>query len=476
LGTGLLAAGCAHLQSGRSIDEAVARSAADVWSGRLTAVPPEPAAPTPERADTGTPDRPMPLPALVDLGLRNNPATRIAWHQARAAAAQVGGAEAAWYPTVALDGQLQTLRQPATGGRPSSTLTGAGPAVSIAYLLLDLGGRSATVREAELALVAANLAHDAAVQQVLLSVEQAYYRYLAGKALTAAQQASMKEAQENRDAAEARRRSGIATVFDVLQAQTALSQAQLTLASLQGQAEIDRGALAMAVGLPATAPMEVGELPANVDLQRSDAEVTVLVRQAELQRPELAQARAAALQAQAHVQTVRSAGLPNLSLSGTAGRTYLIDSSSSYADAYNLTVLLRIPLFTGMRDTYALRQAEEVVQAAQAQAESTRNQIGFQVWQSWQTVQTAAQQMATGRALLQNAQASSEVAAGRYRAGVGSILDVTTAQAALASARAQEVQARAGWLLATATLAHDTGALLAELPGRSAPSQNEKRP
>jgi outer membrane protein TolC len=195
-----------------------------------------------------------------------------------------------------------------------------------------------------------------------------------------------------------------------------------------------------------------------------------------MQRPELAQARAAALQAQAHVGTVRSAGLPNLSLSGTASRTYYVNAPSAYGDAYNLTVLLRVPLFAGMRDAYTLRQAEEAAHAAQAQAENTRNQIGLQVWQSYQSVQTAAQQMTTARALLQNAEASSEVAAGRYRGGVGSILDVTTAQAALASARAQEVQARAGWLVATATLAHDTGALLARLPGGLAPSQNEKKP
>jgi len=161
VGAGLLAASCAQLQPSRRIDEAVARSASEVWSDRLSAIPPEPVSPTPGPADTGTPESPMPLPVLVDLGLRNNPATRITWHQARAAAAQVGTAESALYPTVELDGQLQTLRQPATSGRPSYTQTGAGPAASIGYLLLDLGGRSATVREAELALAAANLAHDA---------------------------------------------------------------------------------------------------------------------------------------------------------------------------------------------------------------------------------------------------------------------------------------------------------------------------
>ncbi|MGE4651849.1 MAG: TolC family protein, partial [Myxococcota bacterium] len=42
------------------------------------------------------------LPALIDLAQRRNPATRIAWENARAAAAAVGLAEAQYYPTLAL--------------------------------------------------------------------------------------------------------------------------------------------------------------------------------------------------------------------------------------------------------------------------------------------------------------------------------------------------------------------------------------
>ena len=42
------------------------------------------------------------LPALIDLAQRRNPATRIAWERARAAAAAVGLAEAQYYPTLAL--------------------------------------------------------------------------------------------------------------------------------------------------------------------------------------------------------------------------------------------------------------------------------------------------------------------------------------------------------------------------------------
>ncbi|MGH9420073.1 MAG: TolC family protein, partial [Thermoanaerobaculia bacterium] len=51
------------------------------------------------------------------------------------------------------------------------------------------------------------------------------------------------------------------------------------------------------------------------------------------------------------------------------------------------------------------------------------------------------------------------VAAGRYREGVGSILDLLTAQSALANARAQQVQSRWQWYTALAQLARDAGVL-----------------
>ena len=61
--------------------------------------------------------------------------------------------------------------------------------------------------------------------------------------------------------------------------------------------------------------------------------------------------------------------------------------------------------------------------------------------------------------LLASATQSEEVARGRYAEGVGSILDLLTAQSALADARAQHVQSRWTWYLALAQLARDVGVL-----------------
>jgi outer membrane protein TolC len=91
---------------------------------------------------------------------------------------------------------------------------------------------------------------------------------------------------------------------------------------------------------------------------------------------------------------------------------------------------------------------------------------------------TANARVRAARDLLASAQASADVALGRYREGVGTIVDLILARTALGTARADDIQARWEWRTAVAQLAHDTGLLTAK--GRSllpltAESLNERR-
>jgi outer membrane protein TolC len=94
-----------------------------------------------------------------------------------------------------------------------------------------------------------------------------------------------------------------------------------------------------------------------------------------------------------------------------------------------------------------------------ALADQTRQQVVTQVFVSYYALQTAEQRVATADDLLASAQQSVQVAAGRYREGVGSIIDLLTAQTALANARAQQVQSRWQWYTSLAQLARDAGVL-----------------
>jgi outer membrane protein len=432
------------------------------WTPPARAVKPEPLI-TPAQADAVPPDlqqriRQLTLADVVDLALRNNPATRASWSQARAAANVLGSERGQYFPTLNGSTNLSRIKSPSTNARPAGIRTEYGPSISLNYLLLDFGGRAGSVERARQNLFAANLTHNATIQNTVLQAQVAFFNYMATTALLSAQRSVVAEAQANLNAAQQRNRVGLATIADVLQARTALSQEQLNLETIQGNLQAARGSLAAALGLPANLPFELEPLAGAIPVRELTLSVDSIINDALRNRPDLAAARAAAAAAYSQVRVARAAALPSLTLGGNGARTYT--SPSTFAGpSYSVTLGLSIPIFNGFSRQYDIAAARAQADAISALADQTRQDVVTQVFVSYYTLQTAQQRVATADDLLASAQQSAQVAAGRYREGVGSIIDLLTAQSALANARAQQVQARWQWYTALAQLARDAGVL-----------------
>jgi outer membrane protein TolC len=395
---------------------------------------------------------------VVDLGLRNNTQTRLSWSNARAAAAAYGSERGAYYPTIDGDVTGTRLKTVASQGRSAVTQSVLSPSLSLSYLLFDFGGRSGNVGSARNALVAANFTHNATLQNVVLQIQTAYFQYIANRALLQAQRITVREAQTNLAAAEERNRVGVATIADVLQARTAASQAELAAQATEGSLQTSRGALALSLGLPANLPYDIdssaGQLPVSVLSDSVDALITRAVEA----RPDLAAARAEYDASRDQISVARASRLPSLELNGTAGRTYT-SSLPQGGNNYTVSLGLRIPIFAGFSRIYDQREAVAQADAAAARADGLSQQVVFQVFSSYYALQTAVRRVRTTEDLIASAEQSNEVALGRYKAGVGSVLDLLSAQSALADARAQRVLARLQWNTSLAQLAHDAGIL-----------------
>lgn len=470
------AAGCTHFSTSRSIEKVTPASPAVPWTPTPAAQAEQKPTPVPEIPEKYRKEKAvLSLPEVIDIALRNNPATRASWARARAAAAVLGQKRSEYFPEIDLGAAVTRQKSTTFGGASTFYQTTYGPSASLSWLLLDFGGRSGDVSEAREALFSADWTHDAVLQNVILQVTSSYYLYGNAKELLVAQEASVKESQENYDAARARHDAGVATIADVLQAKTALSQDELALETVRGQIETIRGELATALGVPANIPVDVAELPQNVNVEAVTASIDGLIGQAQKERPDLGAARAEAERARLHVGTIRSERLPVVSAFGTANRlSYASPSGVPYRTTYSGGLELTLPLFDGGRRAYDVRQAQEEAKAASAIAQTLEQQVILQVWTSYFAVRTAAQRVTTSEDLLQSARQAADVTAGRYRSGVGSILDLLTSQRNLALARAQEVQARSDWFQSLAQLAHDTGVLGPLPPGSEGPTIEQK--
>lgn len=398
------------------------------------------------------------LANIVEIALRNNPATRISWAQARAAADNYGASRGPLVP-------LLTAGVTASRTKTATAVNGVertqyGPSASLSYMVLDLGGRAGSIDAARSTAITADFSHNVTVQNTILQTEGAAFAYLATRALRGAQRAAVDEAAANLAAAEERHRVGLATIADVLQARTARSQEELDLETLDGQLTVTRGGLAVAMGLPANTALEAPDVtaPDSTTVAAVSESVDSLISLAYARRPDLAAARADADRAAAQVRIEQSAGRPSLSVTASLG--YVGSDRTNFAGRnYALNLGIAVPLFSGFANTYGIHSAEAQLDAAGARVESTRQQIALQVFASWYALQTAAQRVRTSAQLLASAEESEAVARGRYQEGVGSIVDLLLAQSTLANARAQSVGSGWQWRTALAQLAHDAGVL-----------------
>lgn len=394
---------------------------------------------------------------VVDIALRNSPATRNTWLQARASADVYGSSEAHLFPNIAAGVSANQSRVLGAVG-PVATRTQLGPTLTLTYTVLDFGGRMGSIDVARQTAVAANLSHNSTVENTILQVEGASFAYLSVRAQRDAEKSAVDLASAALDAASERHRVGLATIADVLQAQTARSQAELDLESLEGSLQVARGALAVAMGLAANTPFEIPDVPATDSVFFVAQSVDSLIDLAIRNRPELAQTRAEAAAASSQIKVARSGYLPALGLTAVGGT-----SSSNIAgytgNSYSVTLGVQMPVFTGFSNQYDVSAATEQYRAAVARTEATRQQVIQQVFTSYYTMRTATDRVRTARDLLASAIQSESVARGRYKEGVGSIVDLLVAQSALAAARAQDVDTRWQWRTSLAQLAHDVGVL-----------------
>ncbi len=401
---------------------------------------------------------PLTLPELTEFALRNNPKTRQAWFAARAAAAGVGIEQADLLPQITANYAVtRTLPVSATTGSDSPWITRYGPSISLSYVLFDFGTQANQVESAEYRLLAANLTQNRALQDVVFQVEQAYYRLIGLDELVQTNELSLNNIRTAYEAAQKRRESGLVTVADVYRVETQVAQAQLNLTRSRGDLEKARGQLAAAVGLPVNNTLKVQTLASPPQTREITTTLTNLLERAKASRPDLVAAEAQARAARATANATSRAGLPSIEIAGAAGRSGFQDSRP-IVNNYTLGLNLRIPLFSGFRDTYSVRQAEAQAAQAEAARDALYQQTELDVWQSYYDLQTAASGIGSTEAQVKSAEQTAQATLARYRAGFGSILDLITAQQDESNARVQRIQSYLDWFTAFARLNFSIGA------------------
>lgn len=377
---------------------------------------------------------PLRLGPVLRAVICNHPGVRRGMGLTTQAQASLDQTRAQAWPSLSISGGAETDR-----GSPTEW----GATVTLQWVLFDFGRRSADSVQASQALAAVL---DEQRVEVLNAVGNAALLYAAAQAAFGRRDAAtinLRVAGDSARISEARHGAGASTLNEMLQAQTALAQARLEQSRATGQWLSARGALAVAMRLPVSSPIEFAPNE-FADASASEAAVAIdaLVDEARASHPRVSAARARLAQAQARADAVRAEQWGRVSLSASSGR-----SRPSYAAEVETTGSARItwtvPLFDGGSISARRSDAQGQIQTGQSTLEDALSQVELQVWQQAHALITERQARRNSQAVLESAETSLRVANERFRLGVGNFSDVLTAQNSAANARFQLVEAQA---------------------------------
>lgn len=466
---GTVAASC-HAQNAPASPDRVWHSKAEQGLDRELALRPE------AKYDLD-PHKSYTLAELIDLAQQHNPETRAAWEEAKAKAASLGIARSALFPTIAAVALGETARTATLIGEffHRQTLGVFEPTLHVEYLVFDFGGRNGAIDAAKANLLVSNLTFNDTHRKIIFQVASAYYRLLNARGQREAAEVSLKNAQTVEEDAQNRLANGLATKPDVLEATAARAQSDYDLQEAIGAEDIARGDLATAMGLPPGTVFQVQSIAELATPSAMADSVDQEIDRAFAQRPELMQQVARVRAANASIKQARSTYFPSLGFSGDGGlaRAYgqqdLYPGSYAQGEVWSVGMQLKWTLFDGTRREHEVAQAQAEKKAAQAEIDALRDQISDEVWAAYSNMKTALRQQQAAAALLTASDQSYEAAHESYGYGVRNLLDVVSAQKALAQARSEDVLARTQLLLQVANLAFRTGDLIQTQPPKVGP-------
>lgn len=401
------------------------------------------------------------LGQLFDLSLHYNPSTSETWQRAREAAAEYGSSLSSYFPSLAIEGGVNSIRSGFIFNSQSLLVnqqTAYGPIASIHYMIWDSGERSANAEAFYQALQGANFAHNQQMQSVLRDTASAYYDYLYEKAYLKALEADLLDTEATYDAAMRKLGSGIFSSTDMLQAKTNYLKTRVAVTGQENAVKNSYLSLLKVLGIPQHAKLQLGCFPRVAPKSPFDPDPEKLVELAKQFRPDYLSAKTAVLADQARVKKAKTELMPKLNLQGTGGMLWYNGGFHDEGN-YNIMLSLKIPIFSGFYYLNQIRSEESELRASVAKLREQEVTISQQVRSYANNHEMAVKKLADTKSYLEAAEIEFDAMLKRYKEGIVNILDVLSSQSFLSDARAQYISAEKIYYESLIDIAFATGLL-----------------
>lgn len=274
------------------------------------------------------------------------------------------------------------------------------------------------------------------------SVKTAYYGILQAKLSLETVRTSEKNTQETVDDIKAKYNNGLASEYDLLSANVQLSNLKPTILAQENAIEILTKQLKMLLDIPEEIEVVISDnlddilnkidkqqlqyyadLEGNSDLRTMDINLDILKRQLQVSRTQRMPTLAA-------FGSYTLSGRDPISFPGVTGGS----SSFQWQSPIAAGVQLSIPIFSGLTNVNKDRQIKNNIAQMKLQRDYTEEGLLTQTKNAFNSVLTAEATMQANQQTIDQAQKAYDISKTRYNAGMGTILEVNTAELQLTQA------------------------------------------
>lgn len=411
----------------------------------------------PAGATSPVPAGPITIDQAVAIGLQHQPTVSLARQATQSAAGRTQIAASGLFPSVSLGSGYTNTAVSTAGGLTNivSTSTGSGgfnTSLSARQLVFDFGHTLFSVQAARDLESASRAGEQTARQDTTFNIKQAYFTLLENARLADVDARTVAAQRVHLQEARAFWSAGRSPESDVVKAQTNVAEALLVLANAQNAIATARLNLNIAMGIDPRTPLRLVDVnlppPGLPDLN-------ALVATAQSNRPEIVQARRVIAANQADLRSSQTSMLPAVVADGSLGLRGNNFPGGSRNRTLGLT--LQWDIFDSGLTSGRVRESRANLETTRLQLYQAQQTVTQDVTQAYLNFSNAQQRLITTDAEVANAVESLRLAEGRYRAGVAIFLEVTDAQAALATAQGNRVDAAYGLATALAQLNRAAG-------------------
>jgi len=395
------------------------------------------------------PDR-LTLDQCVSLALRNNPQILSSGYDVMESKERITEARADSFPTINFSAAADRLFRPGEqSGNSPDPYSSLSVALSAQYYLFKGFRTASTISAARSSFEAASHQHEGNVQDLILQVNQGYYRLLQAGHLVKVAEKSLENARYHLEFAKARFEAGLATRSDILKAEVEVSNSNLTLIrSRNGRLSL-RGSLNVLLGQSADSPLDVVD-----DLQdlkpKEQTDFNTLLALAYEHRPELLRMNSQLQAQRSNIRLARSNLLPWVS--ADANYSFSGSALSSLNKGWSFGLSLSYPVFSGFSLASRVAQEKIVFQAMDKQKSSLEQEISLDVWNAFLALKEAKERIDNTQIFLENARENLGLAEEEYREGAGSMIEVIDAQTNMVAAEVSLIEAQADFKISLAAL------------------------